>query len=374
MLAAKKCIVVFSSPPQNQVATMGIADDIGGIVALVAVIVTLLVKLGPLRKDHILLISNMLLACNCLVGVAMEEEAMTAAIDLQTVKTTTAVIFNDYYENCNKKRSRLSASEYELRKGRKRMECRHNHGRAKQCILEDWMGDDRIFTDRQFQQVFRVTRGIVERLIQACGNFEPTHFGERSNCVGKPGIAVDVKVLGILKCVAFGCSGRAFMDYHQMAPNTFTESLKAFFHAIKADTELHATYMRSPDKADVKKITDQHLRVHGVPGMLGCLDCLHVYWKNCPVGWQGQFKNGRYKYSSVVVEAMVDPNLWFWHASIGHTGTNSDTNIWDVSPLLQAFLSEEWARDCAFESNLTEQSSTRHGYWWMVSIRVLQGL
>jgi Plant transposon protein len=86
--------------------------------------------------------------------------------------------------------------------------------------------------------------------------------------------------------------------------------------------------------------------------MLGCLDCLHVYWKNCPVAWQGQFNNGRYKYCSVIVEAMVDHNLWFWHASVGHAGAQSDTNIWDVSPLLQALLTDDWSRDCDFDFEL----------------------
>jgi Plant transposon protein len=40
---------------------------------------------------------------------------------------------------------------------------------------------------------------------------------------------------------------------------------------------------------------------------------------------------------------MVDHNLWFWHASVvvGHAGTQSDTNIWDVPPLLQVLLTEE---------------------------------
>jgi hypothetical protein len=145
------------------------------------------------------------------------------------------------------------------------------------------------------------------------------------------------------------------MDYHQMAQNTFTEALKAFFRAVKADSALNDQYTRYPNKQDVKRITDQHLRVHGVPGMLGCLDCLHVYWKNCPVAWQGQFKNGRYKYSSVVVEAMVDHNLWFWHASVGHAGTQSDINIWDVSPLLQALLTDDWSRDCDFDFELDKK-------------------
>jgi Plant transposon protein len=221
--------------------------------------------------------------------------------------------------------------------------------------VEDWLSANSTFSDRNFEQTFRLTRGTVERLIQACGNHAPAFFTTKANCVGKAPISIEVKVLGILKCIAYGCSGRAFQDYHQMAPNTFTEGLKAFFRALKADSALQGQYMRAPTKSDIKRITDLHERVHGVPGMLGCLDCLHVYWKNCPVAWQGQFKNGRYKYSSVVVEAMVDHNLWFWHASVGHAGTNSDTNIWDVSPLLQALLSDKWASECDFEFVLDGQ-------------------
>jgi hypothetical protein len=83
-----------------------------------------------------------------------------------------------------------------------------------------------------------LTRGIVERLIQACGNHAPAFFTTKENCAGKAPIAIEVKVLGIIKCIAYGCSGRAFQDYHQMATNTFTEGLKAFFRALKADPEL----------------------------------------------------------------------------------------------------------------------------------------
>jgi hypothetical protein len=76
--------------------------------------------------------------------------------------------------------------------------------------------------------------------------------------------------------------------------------------------------------------------------MIGSLNCLHVFWKNCPIALQGQFKNGKNKLSSVVVEAMCNYNLWYWHASIDHAGTQNDTNIWDVSPLQVLLLSDEW--------------------------------
>ncbi|CAB9512408.1 transposon protein [Seminavis robusta] len=133
-----------------------------------------------------------------------------------------------------------------------------------------------------------------------------------------------------------------------MGTNTFTENLKAFFRAIKQDNELQGKYMRAPTKADAQRITALHERKHGVPGMLCSIDCLHVFWKNCPVAWQGQFRNGKNKHSSIVVEAGVDYNTWVWSASIGHAGTQSDINIWDQSPLHRMFLSDEMVENIDF--------------------------
>jgi hypothetical protein len=172
-----------------------------------------------------------------------------------------------------------------------------------------------------------------------------------------------VKVLGVLKCIAFGCSGVAFRDYHQMGRNTTTECIKAFFSAILADPELRGTYLRSPTRADAKRITGLHKEKHGVDGMLGSLDCMHVLWKNCPVGEQAQYKNAKKnKMSSVVIEAAVDWNTWFWHTSCGHPGTNNDINIWDKSELQQQFLSG--FHDVDFEFELDGQKFNK--LWYLV--------
>jgi hypothetical protein len=338
--------------------TMGLAAEIGDIAASISVVLYLLSRTGrPIDKDQLKLLSIILMTCTVIVAEAIDEAKRQEEERANRIMITTGVVYQQHYKNSNMKRSRLYASEFEelTRNGKKKRECKHNHERAGECVRQDWIGNDCIFSDKQFEQTFRLTRCIVERLIQACGNHAPVFFCTNSNCAGKQSIAIEVKVLGVLKCIAFGCSGRAFMDYHQMATNTFTECLKAFFRAVKADTELQRQYMRSPNPTDIKRITDQHLRAHGVPGMLGSLDCLHVYWKNCPVGWQGQFKNGRNKYSSVVTEALVDHNLWFWHVSVGHAGTQSDTNVWDVSPLLVALLTDEWTTTCDFEFTLDGQ-------------------
>lgn len=59
------------------------------------------------------------------------------------------------------------------------------------------------------------------------------------------------------------------------------------------DEEITGTYLRMPNINDIKKVTDLRKLVHGVQGMLMSIDCLHVFWKNCPVSQQCYFKNGK---------------------------------------------------------------------------------
>ncbi len=54
--------------------------------------------------------------------------------------------------------------------------------------------------------------------------------------------------------------------------------------------------------------------------MMGLLDVTKVHWKNCPTAWKGQFQ-GREKYAGLGLEAVVDTNLWLWHAAFGFPGT-----------------------------------------------------
>eukprot|EP00804_Cyclotella_cryptica_P014784 CCRYP_020124-RA/>CCRYP_020124-RA protein AED:0.11 eAED:0.16 QI:0/0/0/1/1/1/2/0/150 len=80
-----------------------------------------------------------------------------------------------------------------------------------------------------------------------------------------------------------------------------------------------------------------HKNAHKMPGMLGSLDVTKVHWKNCPTALKGQFQ-GREKHASIALEAIVDHNLWFWHASFGFPGTLDNINIWERSSLLESML------------------------------------
>ncbi|CAN1183041.1 hypothetical protein LINPERHAP2_LOCUS36301 [Linum perenne] len=51
-------------------------------------------------------------------------------------------------------------------------------------------------------------------------------------------------------------------------------------------------YLRKPNSNDVQRLLQLHSKVHGFPGMLGSIDCMHWPWKNCSVAWKGQFTRG----------------------------------------------------------------------------------
>ena len=80
-------------------------------------------------------------------------------------------------------------------------------------------------------------------------------------------------------------------------------------------------------QSDAHRVTAMHNAQHGVEGMLGSLvDCMHYYWKNCPVAWQGSH-TGKPGKLTIVLEAFADYNLWFWHNSFGWPGSLNDINI-----------------------------------------------
>ena len=79
--------------------------------------------------------------------------------------------------------------------------------------------------------------------------------------------------------------------------------------------------------------------------MFGSLDCMHIPWKNCPMAWKGSYTTGKDKKTqpTLVLEALCDYNLWFWHAAFGFAGSLNDINILNLSPLLESLLDGSFA-------------------------------
>nr|GFA81122.1 hypothetical protein [Tanacetum cinerariifolium] len=89
---------------------------------------------------------------------------------------------------------------------------------------------------------------------------------------------------------AYGSTADAFDEYLQMSEHTARDALFFFNMCI---LELYMPkYLRKPTSEDVVNIQQKHNNVHGFPGMLGSIDCMHWEWKNCPVAWHGQYGRG----------------------------------------------------------------------------------
>lgn len=210
--------------------------------------------------------------------------------------------------------------------------------RAHKCVQCDCLGADAPF-EKQFDRIFRVTRGIVERLIQVCGNND--FFTHRQLRNGDFGMCPEVKALVALKTLGFGCSSAAFIDHFQMSLTSGRDCVRQFCRTV-ANSKLCDINLRDMSRQDAKRVSNPHENQFGVPGLLGVLDCVHVHWRTCPVAWQGQHK-GKEDQASIALEAITDCTTWVWHLKFGCPGTLNDMNIWDQSKMLRIFLDGSFA-------------------------------
>jgi Plant transposon protein len=151
-----------------------------------------------------------------------------------------------------------------------------------------------------------------------------------------------------VKCLVFGVSPVAFQDYFQMGYTTGQKCNIKICEIIYQNEEIQQNYLHMMNQSDTMSMHEKH---YGVVETIGCLDCMHVGWKYCPVAWQGQFQ-GKETLPNVVLETYADYSLWIWRASFGYTGTLNDINIWEKSPLLSAFTDGIFTKEIDFEFSI----------------------
>jgi Plant transposon protein len=232
----------------------------------------------------------------------------------------------------------------------KRKYIEYDRERARKAVYDDFMGPYPVFKDFQFERFFRITKSHAEYLLKICGE-KDNFFCSTADALQRQSICPNVKLLMALKCLAFGVSPSAFQDYFQMGYTTGRQCIIRFCQIISQSEEIKSIYYRMMNRFDAMRVSKLHEKIHGVAGMIGCLDCMHVGWRNCPIAWQGQFQ-GKEKCPTVVLEAYADYNLWIWHASFGYAGTLNDINIWEQSPLLNAFVDGSFTKEVDFEFSI----------------------
>lgn len=240
----------------------------------------------------------------------------------------------------NKRQMRIKIDGRKLPRGSKR---EFHHARAKANILEDFLGPNPLFTEKEFVAIYRISIARFNRIKSDVVSAKiPYYINIVDGVTGEEGPSLEARLLNPLRGLAYGVASHAFMDYFQMSVAMCREARKQFDFMMRQ--LYHEEYMRLPTPEDLSNISKLHQEKHKFPGMYGSLDCMHVIWNKCPVAWHGQYKKGTMKKPSLVLEAISDHHLWFWHASFGYCGTLNDINILDLSPFLESLLNGEFVK------------------------------
>ncbi|GJX45784.1 ALP1-like protein isoform X1 [Tanacetum coccineum] len=220
---------------------------------------------------------------------------------------------------------------------------------AEEKLRRDYFGDENtppIYPEEYFRRRYRMSSRLFKKIVHDITNYDvdplPDYFyffKQRPDCTGRLGLSAILKCTSAIRQLAYGTSPDAFDEYLQVAERCSRECLWNFTKCIYI---LYVEeFLRKPNLEDVQHVYELHERKHGLPGMLGSIDCMHWEWTKCPKALHGQFKRRDKKYPTIMLEAVADQQLWFWHAYFGVPGANNDLNVLYGSPLFDDLLTDK---------------------------------
>ncbi|XP_071739250.1 uncharacterized protein [Rutidosis leptorrhynchoides] len=170
---------------------------------------------------------------------------------------------------------------------------RDREGRAK-ALWNDYFSDNCTFPDDYFRRRYRMSKPLFLRICQGIMNFFQTpipeyftYFHKKRDACGLLGFNIVQKVTSVIRQLAYAATANLFDEY------------------------LHMEYLRKPTAQDVQRLTTKRAQIHGFPGMLGSIDCMHWRWRNCPARWKGHYTRGDHGYLSIMLEAVASYDGWF---------------------------------------------------------------
>nr|KAJ0188905.1 hypothetical protein LSAT_V11C900473280 [Lactuca sativa] len=101
-----------------------------------------------------------------------------------------------------------------------------------------------------------------------------------------------------------------------------------------------AEYFCCLTSIDIQLLYEAYGVRHGFPEMLGSVDCTHWNLRDCLTELRGQYMTGDHQYPSMILEAEMSQDLWFWHALYGVANSNNDLHVLYYSPLLMKTIME----------------------------------
>nr|GEW56686.1 hypothetical protein [Tanacetum cinerariifolium] len=119
---------------------------------------------------------------------------------------------------------------------------------AEARLMADYFGPSPKYPDYYFRRRYRMNRSLFLEIVEGIEKYIETHyhlpahfdfFVVRPDAMGLMGFSVIMKCTFVIRQLAY------------------------------------AEFLKKPDVNDVRKLYDAHNRIHGLPGMLGSIDCMH---------------------------------------------------------------------------------------------------
>nr|XP_043625904.1 protein ALP1-like [Erigeron canadensis] len=152
-----------------------------------------------------------------------------------------------------------------------------------------------VFGARDFRRRYRMSKRLFLKITNDLEERYP-YFQQRMDARGKLGFMPIHKTTSALRQLAYGCSVDLFDEHLEMS-------------------------------------------LHGFPGMIGSIDCMHWPWEMCPTAWHGSHTRGDVGRPSLMLQAVASTDLWIWNAYFGQQGSNNDINVFEASPVLEEIIS-----------------------------------
>ncbi|XP_022041591.1 uncharacterized protein LOC110944187 [Helianthus annuus] len=227
---------------------------------------------------------------------------------------------------------------------------------AHERLVQDYFCETPVYDDVQFKRKFRMSRRLFVKISNDLAGKSP-FFTQRVSASHKLGFSGLQKCTAAIRQLAYGTSSDAWDEYLRMSSRMCRESLENFCEGV---ISLYGRrYLRMPTAADVPLLYEAHQRLHGFPGMLGSLDCMHWEWAACPTAWKGQHHHGDHDGPTLILQAVASHDLWIWHAYFGMAGTNNNIAVLMSSNLFDDVI-DGIAPDTSFFANDVQY---KYGYY-----------
>ncbi|KAJ0751828.1 putative harbinger transposase-derived protein [Helianthus annuus] len=266
----------------------------------------------------------------------VEQEAVTGACKLAM----------RYAEHCRRPQAKKGKRGYIER------DRRGAHDR----LMKDYFDEEPTYSNEMFRRRFRMSKRLFLRIVHDLeANYD--FFKQKADARGELGFTGIQKCTSALRILAYGNTTDINDEYLKMGEKTTRDSLEHFCRGI---IDVYgARYLRTPTWDDLQKIYEVHNAEHGLPGMIGSIDCMHWRWDNCPTAWRGQHTRGDQKGPTIILQAVASQDLWVWSAYFGVVGSCNDINVFEQSPLLEEWISGK-APKASFYAN---GNYYPHGYY-----------